>query len=56
MLQVITSINKEKKKLLHDRTRSLDRKILTATNKIGWNSSKGNIDAFCTDALRYLLN
>ncbi len=52
--QVIGRLHRDERRLFHDRLRQLDRKVLAGVSKISWAATKGTLDAYCTEAIRYL--
>lgn len=52
LFQVIKAIQKDSRRLFHDRLRQLDRKILAGVTKLGWTSPKHTVDTYCTEACR----
>ncbi len=47
-------LHRDERRLFHDRLRQLDRKVLAGMSKISWAAPKSTLDAYCTEALRYV--
>lgn len=52
VLQILTALDKEERRLFHDRMRYLDRRILPGVNKLTWTSPKHALDFFYREACR----
>ena len=47
-------LHRDERRLFHDRLRQLDRKVLAGMSKISWAAPKSTLDAYCTEALRFV--
>ena len=49
-LQVLTALDKEERRLFHDRLRYLDKRITPGVTKLAWTSPKATLDFFYKEA------
>jgi dynein heavy chain len=47
---VLTALDKEERRLFHDRLRYLDKRITPGVNKLAWTSPKATLDFFYKEA------
>lgn len=52
-MQVLTALDKEERRLFHDRLRYLDKRITPGVNKLAWTSPKATLDFFYKEACTY---
>ena len=52
-VQVLTALDKEERRLFHDRLRYLDKRITPGVNKLAWISPKATLDFFYKEACTY---
>lgn len=48
--QVLTALDKEERRLFHDRLRYLDKRITPGVTKLAWTSPKATLDFFYKEA------
>lgn len=48
--QVLTALDKEERRLFHDRLRYLDKRITPGVSKLAWTSPKATLDFFYKEA------
>ena len=53
-LQVLTALDKEERRLFHDRLRYLDKRITPGVSKLAWTSPKATLDFFYKEACMYV--
>ena len=51
--QVLTALDKEDRRLFHDRLRYLDKRITPGVSKLAWTSPKATLDFFYKEACTY---
>lgn len=51
--QVLTALDKEERRLFHDRLRYLDKRITPGVSKLAWTSPKATLDFFYKEACTY---
>lgn len=49
-VQVLTALDKEERRLFHDRLRYLDKRITPGVTKLAWTSPKATLDFFYKEA------
>lgn len=52
-VQVLTALDKEERRLFHDRLRYLDKRITPGVSKLAWTSPKATLDFFYKEACTY---
>lgn len=52
-VQVLTALDKEERRLFHDRLRYLDKRITPGVTKLAWTSPKATLDFFYKEACTY---
>lgn len=53
LLQVLTALDKEERRLFHDRLRYLDKRITPGVTKLAWTSPRATLDFFYKEACTY---